>query len=129
MTDEPRPFLDRGASFEGKLTFSGTLRIDGQLRGEARSTGRLVVGEPGIVQADLEVGDLIVLGTVVGVVRARGSVHVASTGRLEGSVEAKALSIEDGAFIEARFRMSGSWADLAKVGETEETAHEALPGR
>jgi cytoskeletal protein CcmA (bactofilin family) len=129
VTDEARPFLDRGASFEGKLTFSGTLRIDGQLRGEARSKGRLVVGEPGIVQADVEVGDLIVLGTVVGAVRARGSVRVASTGRLEGNVEAKTLSIEDGAYIEARIRMTEPGADLAKAGETEEKVPETLPGR
>ncbi len=125
MSDESRPFLDRGAIFEGKLTFSGTLRIDGQLRGEARSRGRLVVGEPGIVQADIEVGELLVLGTVVGAVRARGAVRVAATGRLEGDVSAAVFSVEDGGFVEARIRMK---RETAADGDRPERADETAPG-
>ncbi len=120
MTAEARPFLDRGAFFEGKLTFSGTLRIDGQLRGEARSEGRLVVGEPGMVHADLELGELVVLGTVVGSVRVRGPVRVAATGRLEGDVSAGSFSVEEGAFVEVRIRMTEADRPVprpARVGE------------
>ncbi len=125
MSDEPRPFLDRGASFEGKLTFSGTLRIDGQLRGEARSQGRLVVGEPGIVQADIEVGELLVLGTVVGAVRAQGAVRVAATGRLEGDVSAPIFSVEDGGYVEARIRMKETSPAAA---DRPDRAGEVAPG-
>ncbi len=125
MSKESTPFLDRGAIFEGKLTFSGTLRIDGQLRGEARSRGRLVVGEPGIVQADIEVGELLVLGTVVGAVRASGAVRVAATGRLEGDVSAAVFSVEDGGFVEARIRMK---EEAAADRDRSDPADEAAPG-
>ncbi len=105
MSSESRPFLDRGATFDGKLTFSGTLRIDGHLRGTGLSDGTLVVGEPGLVQADLEVGVLVVLGSVVGSVRASERVEVGSTGRLEGEIVTPRLSLQEGGQVEARVSM------------------------
>jgi cytoskeletal protein CcmA (bactofilin family) len=111
MSDDLRAFLDRGASFEGKVSFSGTLRIDGHLRGTARSDGTLVVGEAGLVQADLEVGTLVVRGTVVGSVQARDRVEIASTGRVEGELVTPLLSVEEGGELKARVRMSAT-ADL-----------------
>jgi cytoskeletal protein CcmA (bactofilin family) len=76
MSVEPRPFLGAGAAFEGKVSFTGTLRIDGHLRGTARSTGTLVVGQPGLVEADLDVAVLIVHGSVSGAVRAQERIEV-----------------------------------------------------
>lgn len=104
MISDAKPFLDRGASFEGKVSFSGTLRIDGHLRGLAQSRGTLVVGEAGLVQADLEVGMLIVRGSVAGSVRA-DRVEVASTGRLEGEIVTPRLSVEPGGQLEGRVTM------------------------
>ena len=37
--------LGRGAAFEGKLTFDGTVRIDGRFKGEVFSDDVLVIGE------------------------------------------------------------------------------------
>ena len=55
MTDKFQAFLDSGASFEGKLCFTGLLRVDGHLQGEISSDGTLVVGETGVVEATLQV--------------------------------------------------------------------------
>lgn len=120
MSDDARPLLDRGAVFDGKVSFTGTLRIDGHLRGTAVSDGTLVVGEPGLVEADLEVGGLIVLGSVVGAVRARERVEVAATGRLEGEVETPRLRVDPGGQIEARVRMPGGPASSKKGSEGRE---------
>ena len=43
--------LGRGATFEGKLTFEGTVRIDGRFKGEVFSDDVLVIGEGAIVGA------------------------------------------------------------------------------
>ncbi len=37
--------LGRGSAFEGKLTFEGTVRIDGRFKGEIVTEGTLIVGE------------------------------------------------------------------------------------
>ena len=62
--------LGRGASFEGKLTFDGTVRIDGRFKGEVFSDDTLVIGEGAVVEAEIDIGEVIIQGTVVGNVKA-----------------------------------------------------------
>ena len=66
--------LGRGATFEGKLTFEGTVRIDGRFRGEVFSDDVLVIGEGAIVEAEIDIGEVIVQGTVVGNIKAKRSI-------------------------------------------------------
>lgn len=102
MTDSFQAFLDSGASFEGKLCFSGTVRVDGHLRGEISSDGTLVVGETGVVEASLQLAGLIVHGTVSGDVRAEERVEVGATGEMEGNLETPSLKVEEGARVSAK---------------------------
>jgi cytoskeletal protein CcmA (bactofilin family) len=101
-------FLDKGTSFEGKVAFSGVVRIDGHFRGEASADGTLVIGETGTVEADLELSTLIVHGTYRGKVRAKERIEVASTGVVEGSVTTPRLTIAEGASIDAAVHMGES---------------------
>ena len=66
--------LGRGATFEGKLTFDGTVRIDGRFKGEVFSDDTLVIGEGAIVEAEIEIGEIIIQGTVVGNIKAMRSI-------------------------------------------------------
>ena len=66
--------LGRGSEFEGKLTFEGTVRIDGKLSGEIFSEDVLVVGEGAMVNAEIDVGVIIVEGNVTGNIRAKRAV-------------------------------------------------------
>jgi cytoskeletal protein CcmA (bactofilin family) len=118
MSVEPRPFLGEGAAFDGKVSFTGTLRIDGHLRGTARSTGTLVVGQPGLVEADLDVAVLIVHGSVTGAVRAQERIEVGATGKLEGDVVTPRLVVEDGGQLRAQLSM-GAPQTAAQLPENE----------
>jgi cytoskeletal protein CcmA (bactofilin family) len=98
-------FLDSGTSFEGKISFTGSVRIDGHFRGSAMADGTLIVGETGTIDAKLEVRSLIVRGSVVGEVTAKESVEVGPQGRLDGVVRTPRLRIDDGARLTARIEM------------------------
>ncbi len=108
--DSLQGFLDSGASFQGKMCFSGVVRVDGHLQGDVSSDGTLVVGETGVVEATLEVGSLIVHGVVVGDVKAKNRVEIAAGGQLEGSIECGRLVVEEGAQIGAKIMMRGEQA-------------------
>lgn len=108
--DSLQGFLDSGASFQGKMCFSGVVRVDGHLQGDVSSDGTLVVGETGVVEATLEVGSLIVHGVVVGDVKAEDRVEIGASGQIEGSIEAARLVVQDGAQISAKITMSGDGA-------------------
>lgn len=102
MTQNFRAFLDSGASFQGKLCFTGSLRVDGHLQGDISSDGTLVVGETGVVEATLQVAGLIVHGIVIGDVRAEERVEVGPAGQIKGSLKTPSLKVEEGARISAK---------------------------
>lgn len=105
MKAELQTFLDSGTSFEGKISFTGSVRIDGHFRGTANADGTLIVGESGTIDAKLDVRCLIVRGSVVGDVTAKERVEVGPQGRLDGVVRTPRIRIDDGARITARIEM------------------------
>ena len=105
MKDGLQTFLDSGTSFEGKISFTGSVRIDGHFRGSANADGTLIVGETGTIDAKLEVRSLIVRGSVVGEVTAKERVEVGPQGRLDGVVRTPRLRIDEGARLTARIEM------------------------
>lgn len=100
--------LDRGTSVEGKLTFDGTLQINGDYRGEIYSDGTLIVGPDAHIAARIVVGTLIIDGTVEGAVEAKTKIEVRPNGRLVANVIAKGLVIHDGGLFEGTSQSSAA---------------------
>lgn len=98
-------FVGRGAYFEGKLAFAGSIRVDGHLRGEVRGDGTLVIGEAGVVEATVLVRSLIVQGSASGRIAAKERIEVGAQGRVEGVIAAPRLAVAEGAVIAARVEM------------------------
>lgn len=93
-------FLDRGARFEGTLTFEDTFRIDGHVKGLIVSERELVVGEGAEVEGEIRVGRLAVSGTIRGTVYARERIEVHAGARLYAELHTPALTVEEGAVIQ-----------------------------
>ena len=100
--------LGRGASFEGKLTFEGTVRIDGRFKGEVFSDDTLVIGEGAHVEAEIDIGEVIIQGTVVGNVKAKKSIEIHAPGRVKGDLHTPVLQIDKGVVFEGRSFMEQS---------------------
>jgi cytoskeletal protein CcmA (bactofilin family) len=99
--------LGRGATFEGKLTFEGTVRIDGRFKGEVFSDDVLVIGEGAIVEAEIDIGEIIIMGTVVGNIKAKRGIEVHAPGRIKGDIHTPNLQIDKGVIFEGRSFMEG----------------------
>lgn len=98
-------FLDRGCSIKGDVTFSDLLRVHGQVAGKVVSEHELLVGEGGVVEGEVEVGNLAVAGTVRGTVRVKERVVVHATGRLYAEVFAPSLVVEEGGVLDGVVHM------------------------
>lgn len=105
MSEVQQSFLGPGTSFEGKISFAGTVSVEGHFRGEIRADGTLLVAEGGSIEGSVQVRSLIVGGIVSGEVTAKERVEVAASGRLEGRVTTPRLRIDEGAVIQARLSM------------------------
>ena len=104
--------LGRGATFEGKLTFDGTVRIDGRFKGEVFSDDTLVIGEGAHVEAEIDVGEIIIQGSVVGNVTARRSIEIHAPGRVKGDLHTPTLQIDKGVVFEGRSFMEAAQQQL-----------------
>src|SRR6478672_8879916 len=100
--------LGRGATFEGKLTFEGTVRIDGRFKGEVFTDDTLVIGEGAQVEATIDVGEVIIQGTVVGNVTAKRSIEIHAPGRVKGDLHTPTLQIDKGVMFEGRSFMEAA---------------------
>src|SRR5439155_12880787 len=97
--------LGRGSEFEGKLTFEGTVRIDGKLSGEIFSEDVLVIGEGAQVNAEIDVGVIIVEGNVTGNIRAKRAVELHAPARVKGNIETPSLYVDKGVTFEGFSKM------------------------
>jgi cytoskeletal protein CcmA (bactofilin family) len=105
---EINTLLGKGTTFEGKLTFEGTVRIDGKLKGEVFSDDVLIVGEGAYVEAEIDIGEVIIQGTVVGNVRAKRAIEIHSPGKVKGDLHTPSLQVDKGVVFEGRSFMEGA---------------------
>lgn len=97
--------VDQGCALEGRLTFVGTLVLNGKFQGEIHSSGTLLIGETGQVQADMEVDVLIASGQVTGKITARERVQLRSKARICGDMTTPVLVLEEGVVFDGHCKM------------------------
>ena len=107
VVGEINTLLGKGSEFEGKLTFEGTVRVDGRLSGEIFSDDVLVVGEGAEVHAEIDIGEIIIQGLVVGNIRAKRSVEIHAPGKVRGDITTPSLQIDKGVIFEGKCFMEG----------------------
>ena len=110
---EINAFLGKGTDFNGKLTFEGTVRLDGNFSGEIFSPGILIIGETAVVDANINVNTLIVSGKLTGNIDAKARVEIHAPGKLYGNINSPVLVIDEGVIFEGGCTMKTK--DSSKV--------------
>jgi cytoskeletal protein CcmA (bactofilin family) len=103
--DEISAFLGKDTEFEGKLSFTGTVRIDGRFSGEVFSSGTLIVGQSAVIKATVHVGDMIISGEVYGDIVAENKIEINVPGKLFGNIQTQKLVVEEGVVFEGNCKM------------------------
>jgi cytoskeletal protein CcmA (bactofilin family) len=99
-------FIDEGSEIEGRYTFTGTVMLNGKFSGEIGSGDTLIIGEKGVVKANIRAGTIIVNGEVIGNVFGTDRVELRGTARVVGDVEAPVVVVEEGVLFEGHCRMT-----------------------
>jgi cytoskeletal protein CcmA (bactofilin family) len=108
-------FLGADSRIEGTIEFQGTIRLDGRVKGKIFSNGgTLIVGEKAVVEADIRVSSIIVMGEVSGTIDAKNRVEVHPPGRVNGGIEAGVISIEPGGIFTGNCSMKTKTVPLKK---------------
>lgn len=106
--DEINAFLGKNTEFEGKLSFSGAVRIDGRFKGEIFTEGTLIVGETAVIESNVHVSHVIISGEIRGNVMAEKRIEIHAPGKVYGNIQAPVVVIDEGVIFEGNCRMGES---------------------
>ncbi len=98
--------IGTGTSLVGDVSFTGGLRVDGEIKGNVRGVdgqpATLVISEHARVEGEISVSHLVVNGTVIGSVRSSDFLELQTRARVTGDVEYSMIEIHLGAIVQGR---------------------------
>jgi cytoskeletal protein CcmA (bactofilin family) len=105
--DAVQAHLGKGSRVEGKLTFEGSVRIDGHVEGEIEAHDAVIVGDSALINAQISAETVVVKGKVTGDISARKRVELRAPGKLVGNITTPSLVIHEGVVFEGHCSMGG----------------------
>ncbi len=91
--------VGESAKMEGKFDIADSIHIECEVGGELNVGGQLVIGEKGVVNANVQTVDAVIQGVYEGNMVATGNVEITATGRVTGNIETDSLVISKGGFF------------------------------
>jgi len=99
-------FVGGGTTLTGEANFKAMMRVDGHLSGRVSSTsGTLIVGANGKVDANIEVAVAVIHGTINGDIIATQRLELGRAAKVNGNIQTPSLVIEQGAIFEGSCKM------------------------
>ncbi len=94
--------ISRDMNIMGNMISDGTIDIDGHIEGNVRAN-LITIRKDGKVNGDVHADEVQIYGHIKGLVRAK-DVHLYASARVEGSIMHEILSMEEGAFVDGKFK-------------------------
>lgn len=104
--------IGTGTIIEGNIISNGDIRIDGTLKGNLSTKGKLIVGDTGKISGEVNCKNFEVEGSVDGKVNVTDLLSLRSKSKILGDIITSKLAIEPGAIFTGKCDMSGSNQNL-----------------
>jgi cytoskeletal protein CcmA (bactofilin family) len=88
--------VGQGARLEGTIVSAGSLRIDGQVKGQINADGDVMLSPQSQVDADIRADNVVVGGRFKGNIVVKGQAELSRGGRVDGNITSKTLVIQEG---------------------------------
>src|SRR5687767_121971 len=119
-------FVGGGTDVTGEANFKAMMRVDGHFSGRiTSSSGTLIVGNNGKVDANIEVAVAVIHGTINGDIIATQRLELGRAAKVTGNIQTPSLVIEQGAIFEGSCKMLQMHTAAEKVNK--EKRPEAQP--
>jgi len=121
--------IAQGCRFDGSVSGSGDIQVEGELAGEVASTGNLLVAENGTVRATVHARTVVVAGSVEGDVSADEKIELKPSANLRGNITAPRIMIQDGATFEGQVFMKNPAPKGAAKGSKAASPDSSQPAK
>lgn len=109
-----RNIIGNGTIIKGEIESNGDIRIDGKVVGVLKSTGKIVLGQNGVIEGDVYCKQADLSGHVKGKLIVDELTSIKSTSNIGGELTTKQLYIEIGAKFNGKCEMSNTEAPKAE---------------
>jgi cytoskeletal protein CcmA (bactofilin family) len=117
-----------GARLEGTVVSAGSMRIDGQVKGQINADGDVALSPQSQVEADIRAQNVSVAGRFKGNIIVTGKAQLARGGRVDGNITSKTLVIEEGGLFHGQSIMDGTTSGSSSARPASHTASAATGG-
>ena len=116
--------IEKTTKVVGDINSKADFRIDGNVEGTITTTGKVVVGENGVVSGKITCSNSDIAGLIKGSLDVSGILSLKSSARVEGDVVAGKLAVESGANVDANISMKGAKKMKALTSDEKQTPTE-----
>ena len=113
--------ITQGTTLDGNIHSQGDFRVEGNIKGDIKTSGKIVVGKTGVINGSLDAESADFEGSFSGKLKLTGMLTLRSSAYIEGEVEISKLSVEPGATFNATCIMKGGVKELKKSEEKDST--------
>lgn len=100
--------ISAGTMITGDVVCSGDLRIDGNIKGNVKSKAKVIIGQSGIIDGDINCRCIEIEGNVKANITVTDLLSLKSTANLVGNICTGKLAIEPGANFAGCCKMNSS---------------------
>ncbi|MGB0897497.1 MAG: bactofilin family protein [Flavobacteriaceae bacterium] len=112
----------QGTKIVGTIVSEAGLRIDGEVEGDVTTSGKVVLGETGVLNGTLSCSNADFEGVFKGKLNVKNMLTLRSTSQVEGDVFINKLTVEPGALFNATCSMGAGVKTLNANSVEEKTA-------
>ena len=112
--------IGSGTKITGDIETSGDIRIDGSLKGNLITKGKIVIGSTGNIDGKIICNNSDVSGTINGEIVVNEVLSLKSTAKIFGSIKTNKLAIEPNAIFTGTCDMGSGEQSYSKINDDKE---------
>ncbi len=112
--------IGAGTIVTGDIQSKGDIRVDGTLKGSINTSGKVVLGNEGVVEGDVVCNSADISGNIKAKITVSQLLSLKSTAKLNGDIVTNKLSIEPGATFTGSCSMGAVIKDIKDGGKKEQ---------
>jgi len=116
--------IGAGTTIEGDIRSNGDIRIDGAVHGQVFSKAKVVIGNTGIIEGDLNCQNADISGTIKGKSTINELLFLKSSSKLNGDIITGKLVVEVGATFTGSCNMGPLIKDINDADKSEQLVKE-----
>ncbi|MBO7501991.1 MAG: polymer-forming cytoskeletal protein [Paludibacteraceae bacterium] len=103
--------LTAGSKITGTIEADSDIRVDGTIEGDVKCTGKVVIGEQGLVHGNIQCQNAEIMGRLNGTAVISQTLALRATGAIQGDIQTGILIVEPNAIFNGTCSMGNDEQD------------------